>query len=215
MANRNNKNLHYVMRRLDEVKFPPILEDEVMDIMDTIQYELCDRYGALQGSVTIPILSSNTTGVYPLGETISAVFYYNVGRVITYVRPTSWKNQLVFTSDPVVFAEAKARYTTTSTEPIIALMWNKNIEFWPVPTVTVSLVLYCWKLPYVTIVEGTADPVIDAKWDSALTFGTLADIIGGPWGKQYEEEAIRQANLMQVRGPDGFTCDTKFSRLGF
>jgi len=63
------------------------------------------------------------------------------------------------------------------------------------PSDSTVISLYYWRYPNASneTISNTVDPVVDARWDTALFYGAVADITAEPrWWDLFEKELMRQ-----------------------
>lgn len=218
MANRINKNLRWVKRQLDLAKMTDVLEEEILDVMSKAELEIMERTGSVKQTDVITF----NDGVAPVPPVDQSQGIYavpaGVDRIVYVECPSTWTRPLILTEDPKTYDDIK-KANIAGTQPLVALVHNDLITFWPVPVDGETVTLYSFRTPKTDAsedqVEGTGDPILSFHWDMCLRKMALAELIGGDWIEKAEDEYNREAHhhIQETGAP--IQIDHSSNRLGF
>jgi hypothetical protein len=211
VAKRINANLRWVKRQLDLAHATDILEEEILDAMSAAELEICERSGSVKQTdiITFDLVPPlHNLGIYALPP--------GSDRIVYIAFPVTWVRPMILTDDPMVFDNIQ-KGNVAGNEPLVVLIWNGQMQFWPVPTTGDSVTIYSYRAPTDSElqVEGTGDPILSRHWDFSLRYMALATLIGGDWIKRAQEEYDREAHHHIQESSSPILLDHSSNRLGF
>jgi hypothetical protein len=211
VAKRINANLRWVKRQLDLAGHTDILEEEILDAMSAAELEICERSGSVKQIDTLTFDLTpplHNLGIYALPPGSDRIVY------IAY--PPTWVRPMILTDDPMVFDDIQ-KGNIGGNAPIVVLIWNDQMHFWPVPTTGESITVYSYRTPTTAEiqVEGVGDPVVSRHWDFSLRYMALATLVGGDWIDRANKEYDREAHHHIQESSAPILLDHSSNRLGF
>lgn len=78
----------------------------------------------------------------------------------------------------------------TGLQPRYIFVWNKELHFWPLPSVSQTLNMWYYAVPATSLIQGI-DPEIGTEWDDALMWGALDYLKPDPNFKAKYETELR------------------------
>lgn len=208
MADRTNKNLFWVKRKLDLAGLTDVLPEEIVDAMNQVELDIAEKCGVLKSINPITF----EPGAHPDGVYDSPA---GVNRILRIEQPTSWSSKIILTNDVDRFVTYKELNSTASSDhPLIVLAWAGKLRFWPVPQEG-SVTLYSLDSPTTDQTEGTGDPTVSKSWDRVLRYGALADLLGGDWEKKYKDAFNEEMHSHIQESGAPLLVDHSSRRLGF
>ena len=182
---RTNKILRRVLQNLKDVSQKNYKIDMLLDRLNLIQEELCRDYFALKGTATLSIISGTST--YTIDSSIFKIF-----RIYAPTPPSDWKdkNGIEIVTDPHMWNHIKQGIIKGN--KTFGYLWNGSLELFPVPKVTVDMLMDVYLLPTTDILY-TTDPEISAQWDVPMEYGVTA-IYDPQYIPLYESKATTQMN---------------------
>ena len=211
--NRINRNLRWVKRQLDLAGPSDYVEEEILDAMTQVEREILERTGCVKQSDTVVFdaVGSHAQGIY--------AFPAGMGRLVYAECPSSWFYSLTLTENVKTYDEIK-KANVLGTQPLVCLIRNSTLTFWPVPVSGESIILYSFRAPKAddseAQVEGTGDPILPSSWDVVLRLKALALLDpGGNWVDRAEVEYARTAHRQIQESGVPLQVDHSSRKLGF
>lgn len=211
MADRINRNLRWVKRKLDQAGMTDVIEPEILDAMSRVELKIMERSGVVKrkDSITFDSTPPHDAGQYS--------FNAGIHRLLVAECPSTWVKELKITNDPSVFVQLKAE-NPEGTQPVVVLAMNDQLYFWPIPVNGQSISLYSIAQPATEYgqAEGSGDPSVDWHWDTVLRLGALADITGREEDEaRFKRELLDELHRQIQQASAPLEIDHSIRRLGF
>lgn len=158
----------------------------VYDSLNRVQNSILEQYSAGQQTSTISIVAN--TELYDLPSGFAG---------FAAIIPGSTTPLTELTMDQVAdIKRAGTALDGTTTDPVYFYIWKDQVGFMNpaggAPASASTVTLYNWG-NVVNDASDTIDPTTNKRWDTALFYGSMADITGDPkWITRYELECKKQ-----------------------
>jgi len=210
---RINRNLRWVKRQCDLVGRTDIIEPEILDAMSFAELEICERTGTVK---QVDVVTFDSTPPHDLG-----IYDLPVGsdRIVYIAYPDTWVRPMILTNDPMILDNIM-KGNVGGNSPLVALVWNGQMRFWPIPINGEQITIYSIRTPKNDMsenqVEGTGDPIVSRHWDLTLRYMTLATLLADPkWIAIADAEYNKEAHHHVQESGAPLLIDHSSNRLGF
>jgi hypothetical protein len=168
MATRTAYIVQDVLRLVGDQTARKFTRSAVVRVLRQVQEDLCRETLAIKFEGTLSLVAGKE--VYDVNG--------KVDKIVELIEPAAWKHELQVLHNVNDWKRVRRDTTLGSEQPLYVWLWDRWMHLWPLPAAAESLGIIGSALPELVLTEAT-EPEVNARWDEALKYGTVARLDPG------------------------------------